>query len=95
MKTAHELETMFSISKERIAEIDDKATRGVLEGDPGKTTTGAGRPPLCEEPLQQVSFKEPKSRIDAIDARAAQLGVRRSDYLRQLVENDLRCVGLC
>lgn len=49
MKTAKELEKMFGITPERIAEID---------------------------------------------ARASQLGMRRSDYLRQLVDNELNCMGV-
>lgn len=94
MKTAQELEEMFGITAERIEEIDADASKGVLQGVAVKTVTGAGRPPLFDEPLQQVAFKEPRGRVRAIDARAAQLGMRRSDYLRQLVENDLECAGI-
>ena len=94
MKSAAELEKMFDITPERIAEIDDDATRGVLHGTALKTVTGAGRPPLSDERLQQITFKEPQSTVQAIDRRASQLGMRRSDYLRQLVDNDLRCVGM-
>lgn len=94
MKIAEELEKMFDITPERIAEIDADACQGKLHGKTLKTVTGPGRPPLSDEPMQQVAFKEPASRIRAIDARASQLGMRRSDYLRQLVENDLDCVGV-
>lgn len=93
MKTAKELETMFNITPERISEIDADACEGKLPGKIVKTVTGPGRPPLSNEPMQQVAFKEPVSRIRAIDARASQLGMRRSDYLRQLVDNDLDCIG--
>ncbi len=34
--------------------------------------------------------KEPESMIAAIDERAKQLGMRRSAYLRHLVDQDLR-----
>ncbi|MDO4291088.1 MAG: hypothetical protein Q4C41_07680 [Eggerthellaceae bacterium] len=94
MKTAQELEAMFGITPEEIAAIDADASKGVLHGHPTKTVTGAGRPPLFDEPMQQVTFKEPSDRVRAMDLRAEQLGMRRSDYLRQLVENDLRCVGM-
>lgn len=94
MKSAEELEAMFGISAERIEEIDDDASRGILHGVATKMVTGPGRPAFSDEPMRQVAFKEPKSRLEAIDRRAAQLGMRRSDYLRQLVENDLECVGL-
>lgn len=94
MRTAEELEKMFGIDPERIVEIDKDASKGVLQGAPGEVVTGPGRPPLFDEPMQQVSFKEPSTRVRAIDRRAEQLGVRRSDYLRQLVENDLQCAGM-
>ena len=94
MKTAHELEKAFGISAERIEKLDDDACKGILAGKATSTVTGPGRPPLSDSPLQQVAFKEPVETVKAIDERAGQLGLRRSDYLRQLVENDLRCVGL-
>lgn len=49
---------------------------------------------VLDEPIQQVSFREPSTGVQAIDRRAEQLGIRRSDYLRQLVENDLQCAGM-
>ena len=93
MKSAQELEKMFDVDLDRIIEIDEDASRGILRGTPGETVTGPGRPPLFEEPLQQVTFKESGSTVRAMDRRAEQLGMRRSDYLRQLVENDLQCAG--
>lgn len=53
-----------------------------------------GRPLMFEEEMAQVGFKEPLSMIAAIDERAKQLGVSRSDYLRSLVANDLAEAGL-
>ncbi|MCH4082921.1 MAG: hypothetical protein DUD33_00910 [Coriobacteriaceae bacterium] len=92
MKTAKELENMFGISSERIREVDEKASRGELEGDAVSSVTGPGRPPMFEEPVQQVTFKESSEVVRAMDRRAKQLGIRRSDYLRRLVENDLNCM---
>ena len=94
MKTARELEAMFGLSPEEIVSIDENACNGVLQGRPTGSVTGPGRPPIFEAAMQQVTFKEPADRVIAMDKRAAQLGMRRSDYLRQLVENDLRCVGM-
>lgn len=91
--TADELEKMFEITPERIEEIDQSASAGVLEGKAVSTVTGPGRPPLFGEPMQQVSFKESSKTVDAIDRRAKSLGMRRSEYLRQLVANDLACAG--
>ena len=94
MRSAQELEKLFDIDPARIAAIDEDASGGILQGAPGETVTGPGRPPLCSEPLQQVTFKESGSTVRAMDRRAEQLGMRRSDYLRQLVENDLQCAGV-
>ncbi|MCI8424545.1 MAG: toxin-antitoxin system antitoxin subunit [Adlercreutzia sp.] len=48
-----------------------------------------GRPALFDEPMRPITFKETPAVIAAIDARAAQLGATRSDYLRLLVARDL------
>ena len=36
-----------------------------------------------------ISFKEDKPKIAQIDARAANLGISRSDYMRRLIDRDL------
>jgi predicted DNA binding CopG/RHH family protein len=41
------------------------------------------------EEMRQVGFKEPIGKVEAIDRRAASLGLKRSEYLRMLVERDL------
>ena len=45
------------------------------------------------EQTQTLGFKEPLSTVEAIDARAEQLGMHRSDYLHHLVEQDLKLAG--
>jgi hypothetical protein len=42
----------------------------------------------------RLQFKEPLSTIEAIDERAKSLGLKRSDYLRKLVDNDLAAAGI-
>ena len=94
MNTAEKLEKMFDIDAQRIAEIDKDACQDILQGSPVSTVTGPGRPPLFGKAMQQISFKESADRVQAIDKRAEELGIKRSDYLRQLVENDLQCSGM-
>ena len=53
-----------------------------------------GRPLKFGQEMRQVGFKEPLSKVEAIDRRAAELGMRRSDYLRHLVDADLKLAGL-
>lgn len=45
------------------------------------------------EAMQQVGFREPLSKVKAIDERACALGMKRSDYLRALVDADLAQAG--
>ena len=56
----------------------------------GKPT--AGRPALFGTVMGTVSFKEEKPKIARIDARAASLGLSRSDYLRKLIDRDLAAI---
>ena len=70
---------------ERMAEACE---RGEYPGEP----TGeiiVGRPLMFGEEMRPVTFKETVSKIAAINARAAELDLSRSDYLRQLVDRDL------
>ena len=53
-------------------------------GAPGK-----GRPAAFGEAMRPVTFKETPSVVAAMDERAKQLGLSRSDYLRSLVANDI------
>lgn len=78
----------FGLTKEELDILEDEATRGILRGKPVKTVY-SGRPLMFGEKMRQVGFKEPETTIAAIDARAKQLGMKRSDYLRYLVAQDL------
>ena len=66
---------------------------GLVDVKPGPEFA-RGRHLLYGEAMKQVGFKEPMSTIAAIDFRCKQLGVKRSDYLRGLVEEDLKLAGL-
>ena len=57
------------------------------EGSFGKPMPG--RPTMFAEAMGTVSFKEERPKIQLINARAASLGLSRSDYLRRLVDQDL------
>ena len=43
----------------------------------------AGRPPLADEPLKNLSFKCPQSIADLIDAACKATGMGKSAFLRQ------------
>lgn len=86
-----ELNELLGMSEEEI----DEMARPFEEGTWDPSQFGeviAGRPPMFDEPLRPVTFKEPQSTIEAIDARASECGLSRSDYLRSLVAKDLALV---
>lgn len=84
---AAEIEQKYGISEARLDEIDAQASSGVLPGKPGRISVG--RPLKFGAALKLVAYKELPETVDAIDERAAALGMTRSDYLRYLVRQDL------
>lgn len=56
-------------------------------GKPEKIVSG--RPMLCDEDLQSVSFKLPVSQVDMLDRKAMARGCKRSELLREAVESYL------
>lgn len=83
-----ETEALFGISEEQIDSWEQDASQGILHGEP-RDEVLIGRPLLFGEETKQVGFREPLKKIEAIDRRARQLGMKRSDYLRYLVDSDL------
>lgn len=82
------------LEERNIAAICEDPEKGILPGDDWSGETIVGRPLKFGEEMKQVGFKEPLNKIAAIDARAAQLGMKRSDYLRHLVDEDLARAGV-
>ena len=83
-----EINKKFGVTDEQIEEWAEACERGEYPGKP----TGeilVGRPLKFGEEMQPVTFKETQSKIVAINARAAELDLSRSDYLRMLVDKDL------
>lgn len=48
-----------------------------------------GRPSLAEEDVRPVTFRLPASQILAMDERAEEKGITRSEFLRDAVESAL------
>ena len=95
MKTPEQLEEMFGVTSEQIKQWDIDASNGILPGEAaGPVEYGPGRPLMFDEEMKQVGFKEPPRVIALIDARAAELGMKRSEYLRHLVAEDLKQAGI-
>lgn len=92
-RNAKELESMFDVTSEQIQQWNEMLVCGEVSGE----STGdviMGRPLKFDEPMKTIVFKEPEGRIAAIDSRAEKLGMRRSDYLRWLIDKDLATAGV-
>ena len=86
MMTAEEIEERFGISQAQVEEWSAAWERGELPGEPvGEVTYG--------RPLQVVTFKDTEQHVSAMDRRASDLGLKRSDYLRWLISQDLAAAG--
>lgn len=91
--SSKEVENIYGLTRQQLDALEDDASKGILHGKPrGKVLVG--RPLMFDEEMKQVGFKEPIKKIKAIDKRAHQLGLRRSEYLRRLVDEDLELAGI-
>ena len=93
--SADEIKKEFGITPEQLDQWEADAAAGILHGVPsGPVAYGPGRPLMFDEEMKQVGVKEPVNKILLIDIRAAQLGMKRSEYLRHLVDEDLKLAGI-
>lgn len=87
-KSSKDLEEQFGVTREQLDVWEQAFSKGELPGVP----TGdiiVGRPLKFGEELQFVGFKDTARKVEAMDKRALELGMTRSDYLRSLVLKDL------
>ena len=83
-----EINKKFGVTEEQLDEWAEACERGEYAGKP----TGeiiVGRPLMFGEEMKPVTFKVPVAKVDRIKARAAELDLSRSDFLRMLVDRDL------
>lgn len=83
-----EVNRKFGVTEKQLDEWAEACERGEYPGKPTGEIT-VGRPLMFGEEMKPVTFKETETKIAAINARAAELDLSRSDYLRQLVDRDL------
>ena len=91
--SSKEIEEEYGITEKDVDGWEEDILNGVFHGNP-RGEIVVGRPLKFGEKMKQVGFKEPLNKIAAIDARAAELGMKRSDYLRHLVDEDLARAGV-
>lgn len=75
------------LSDDMLEEIAQVFENG--EWPEGTTQVLRGRPRILGEELQSITYRDAKSKVAAMDKRAASLHMSRSDYLRDLVSKDL------
>ncbi len=93
MKTDKEIEEMFGVTREEIEALAAPWDAGEIDGEPAGEVI-IGRPLKFGEALKVVGFKETEQKIERMDERADSLGMKRSDYLRWLVDKDLAAAGV-
>ena len=77
----------FGVTEEQLDAWAEEYENGTWKGHLGEITPG--RPRLYNEDLETISFRLPRSRINAIDAVIARKGGSRSDFLREAVDREL------
>ncbi|MDR1087755.1 MAG: hypothetical protein LBL23_00470 [Coriobacteriales bacterium] len=80
-------ENGIDLTDEMMEQIARAFERGEWPGTESRIVRG--RPRLFGERLQSVTFKAPARKVAALDQKAANLDMSRSDYLRHLVDSDL------
>ena len=88
-----EIEAEFGIPADQLEQWAEDAGGGVYHGEL-RGEVVRGRPLMFGEETRQVGFREPLGKVELIDRRAEQLGMKRSDYLRHLVDQDLGLAGI-
>ena len=78
------------LTDEMMDQIAEAFERGEWPGAESKIVKG--RPLMLGEELQSVTFKMPARKVAVLDHKAASLDMSRSDYLRNLLDNDLSIV---
>ena len=93
MVTNGHLKAKYGVSDAEIAELEASADAYDRGEWPEGSIRVMGRPTLYGERMMSISYRETASEVARMDARAASLGMSRSNYLRHLVAEDLKLAG--
>ena len=74
------------LTDEKLDQMAREYESGTWHGH-GEVTKG--RPKLYDEDMETVSFRLPKSRIEAIEAVTARTGESKSDFFRDAIDKAL------
>lgn len=79
-----EINRLFDVTDEQLDNMAAEYETGDWQDGVGPAIPG--RPRLYDEELETISFRLPKSRIQAIDAKAKSVGETRSQFLRDAID---------
>lgn len=68
----------------------DEAKAGFPDTEFGPIRRGPGRPPVSHPRVQRLQVRVDDATMAAVEQRARERGKTRSDYLLELVQDDLR-----
>lgn len=80
----YKLANGYILTDEEIEREAEQYEAGTWEGH--LVNIRIGRPPICDEELGTVTFKAPKSRIAAMERKASEEGVSKSQFMREAME---------
>ena len=80
----YELADGSILTDEEIEKESAEYESGTWEG--GFVEVRIGRPPLSDEELGVVTFKAPKSKIEAMERKARELGMSKSQFMRAVLD---------
>lgn len=79
-----DINKLFGVNEDQLDHMAAEYESGDWNGSVGPVVPG--RPRIYDEELETISFRLPKSRVNAIDAKAKRNGETRSQFLRQAVD---------
>ena len=85
--TDYKLDNGYILTEEEIEREADMWENDTWEGR--LVNLRIGRPPISSEELGSVTFKAPKSRIAAMEKRAKDQGMSKSQFMRMAMEKAL------
>ena len=88
-----EINRRLGLTESQMDEIGEKYEQDAW-GDGTFEKVFVGRPSLGESETKTMTFKIPATTLFQVDNRASYLGVSRSQYLRNLIDEDLRLTSV-
>lgn len=87
-----QLNKMFGVTEE---DLDDQAKEYEDEtwNDGSFGAASPGRPRLYDEDMETVTFRLPRSKIRAVEAAAKKLGLSKSQFMREAIDERILEVG--